>query len=250
MTFLQFRRWALRGAACLGIAPVLVTVGVINQNAPKRAFVAIPQHVTTSTTAAPRAIEAAMEAVTTTTAAPVPTTIPAPPTTHVTAPPTTTAPRAVASSQGATLQERGEAALALINYPWERLGYRIDFQGGVAGVLGETNSTTHVITIFIRSGQSSLTIARTIAHEMGHALDFSLTTVSEARQYLAIRNLPYAVTDWYPTCDGCTDFGSPAGDFAETFAYYLLGPGDFRSLIGPEPTAEQLSQLGDVFAPN
>ncbi len=227
------------------VLPTLIGVQFFNSPSTK---LADPPAIRGTSTTAVRDVEGSLEPVTTTTALPPTTVVTAPPTTRVVAPPTTAAPRVVAAA--ATIQERGEAALALISYPWPELGYRVIFTGGRAGVLGETNSTMRTITIYIRDGQTSLQLARTIAHEMGHALDFSHTTIAEARQYLAVRGLNYDVRDWYPTCDGCTDFGSPAGDFAETFAYYLFGPGDFRSLIGAEPTADQLSQLTGIFSPS
>jgi hypothetical protein len=249
MTKPKLRRFLLGGAASLSVIPTVLGLQILHAPATTRVAEA-PTRVTPTTAVEPT-IEATLTPVTTTTIAPPPTTaVTAPPTTRVTSPPTTrvTAPRVVAAS--ATVEERGAAALALINFPWQQLGYRVDFVGGRVGVLGETNSTLHTITIYVRDGQTPQQLARTIAHEMGHALDFSFTTIAEARQYLAIRNLPYDVKDWYPTCDGCTDFGSPAGDFAETFAYYLFGPGDFRSLIGSEPTAEQLAQLTAIFSPS
>lgn len=244
------RRWVARGAVSLAVVPGFVALNVAHTDAPT-APIAAPQ-ATTSTTDA-RAIEASMDMVTTTTRAPAaPTTTSAAPVVpRVTTPPTTAAPRVVAASPAPapTLQERGEQALALLDYPWQRLGYRVEFEGPMTGLLGETNSSTRVVTIFIRDNHSAQQIARTLAHELGHALDFSLTTVHEVRQYLAIRGLPHAVTDWYP-CNACNDFSSPAGDFAEVFAYYLLGPGDFRSEIAGEPSAEQLAQLSAIFAPS
>ena len=249
MTNATFRRWALRGTASLSVVPAMLVLNVPRSTtAPELAapFVA----VTTSTTYA-RAFEVAMDPVTTTTTTPPPT---PPPTVvtapRVTAPPTTAKPRVVvAATPPLFVEQRGQQALALLNYPWERLGYRIEFQGPRTGLLGVTDSSTKLITVFVRDRHTVAQIARTLAHELGHALDFSQTTVYEAKQYLAIRGLPFDIADWYP-CNACTDFSSPAGDFAETFASYLLGPGDFRSEIGPAPSADQLAALGAIFSPN
>ncbi|MDP1793887.1 MAG: hypothetical protein Q8K63_07085 [Acidimicrobiales bacterium] len=250
MSLPGLRRWVLRGGAALTVLPVAVMLRFAQSPSPERVSA---RPVTTTSTMSARAIEVAMDMVTTTTVAPPPTTVVTAArvtTPRVTAPPTTAAPRIASVAKASlTIEERGQLALALLNYPWERLGHRVEFQGPMTGVLGETNSSTKVITIFVRDSHSVTAIARTLAHEMGHALDFSQTTINEAKQYLAIRGLPYAVADWYP-CNACNDYASPAGDFAEVFAYSLLGPGDFRSEIGPAPTAEQLAQLSAIFTPN
>ena len=52
--------------------------------------------------------------------------------------------------------------------------------------------------------------------------------------------------EWFG-CDECSDYATPAGDFAEVFEYWLLGPGDFRSQMGPPPSSEQLELLSHLF---
>ena len=44
-------------------------------------------------------------------------------------------------------------------------------------------------------------------------------------------------------CDACPDYATPAGDFAETFAFLLLGPGNFHSLIAPLPAIDKVPEL-------
>src|SRR5690242_18324242 len=95
--------------------------------------------------AAVAAPPSATVASTTTTVAPAPPTTVAPPTTAAPRPvsttpttarphPTTTAPvrtaRVSASSPvpSGTPEERGQQALALINYPWQQLGYTVSFE--------------------------------------------------------------------------------------------------------------------------
>jgi hypothetical protein len=51
---------------------------------------------------------------------------------------------------------------------------------------------------------------------------------------------------WYG-CDGCTDYRSPAGDWAEVFAYWLAGPGDFRSQMGPPPDAAHMALIAQLY---
>jgi hypothetical protein len=53
-------------------------------------------------------------------------------------------------------------------------------------------------------------------------------------------------TPWFG-CNGCSDFNTPAGDFAETFAYLLLGPGNFSGKIASAPTGEQAVSLKTFF---
>ena len=53
-------------------------------------------------------------------------------------------------------------------------------------------------------------------------------------------------TPWFG-CSRCSDYKTPAGDFAETFALLLLGPGNFAGRIAPLPTAEQILMLKPFF---
>jgi hypothetical protein len=152
-----------------------------------------------------------------------------------------------APAPATTPEARGQQALARINYPWQQLGYTLSFEPGRATYLGLTESDTRTIHIYVRDNESLDTLARTIGHEMGHALDFSHTSDAERSQYLAIRGINGSLDEWY-SCNGCTDYTTPAGDWAETFQYWLLGPGQFWSQMGPPPTADQLAQLGAIFA--
>jgi hypothetical protein len=53
-------------------------------------------------------------------------------------------------------------------------------------------------------------------------------------------------TPWFG-CSGCTDFNTPAGDFAETFAFLLLGPGNFSGKIASAPAEGQVPVLKAFF---
>lgn len=163
--------------------------------------------------------------------------------------PTTTAPAAVAeTTEPATAADRSAAALSMIDYDWQGTGYTIDFAGGRSGLLGATSVADRTITIYVRDDEPVAQIAHILAHELGHAVDLAYTTPEEREQYRAIRGL--GSVPWYPTCSACTDYATPAGDFAETFAYWLLGPTEFRSTIAPPPDADQLAALSVVFAPS
>jgi hypothetical protein len=238
-------RWIVRVAAAATAAAVAAGIFAVAHHS-EPVTLAAPKAVrtTTSTTAAP--------VVVTSTTTP-PTTIAAPATT---APTTTAAPRPVTTLAAPapaapvyatqSVQERGAQALAVVNYPWQRLGFTIEFLPGRAGILGTTNSATHVISIYVRDNQSLDSLARTIAHEMGHAVDFAFTKASEAQQYIAIRGIAATVESWFG-CNECSDYQTAAGDFAEVFQYWLLGDGEFLSQMGPKPTAEQLTQLAAIF---
>jgi hypothetical protein len=144
-----------------------------------------------------------------------------------------------------TVEERGAAALALINYPWPRTGFSIAFTGPNSGLLGLTDPNSKRITIYIRPTQSTRDIARVLGHEIGHSVDFTMTTDAERADYRRIRGLD--TRPWYPDCSGCSDYASPVGDWAETFAYWLLGDGTFASQLAPKPTAAQLTALTPLF---
>ena len=147
-----------------------------------------------------------------------------------------------------TVEERGAAALALIKYPWERTGYSIAFTGPNDGLLGLTDPNRKQITIYVRPAQSTTDIARVLGHEIGHSVDFTMTTDAERADYRRIRGLDDR--PWYPGCSGCSDYASPVGDWAETFAYWLLGEGSFASTLRSRPTAAQLTALTPIFTAN
>lgn len=186
-------------------------------------------------------------------AAPVVTTVPS---TAVTTPvvvPTTTAPAPApvpvptvhATTAAATIEQRGAAALALVPFPVERTGYELIFEDHRDGYLGLTSTVDKTITIYIRSSQSTREIAKVIAHEVGHAVDVEFTTEAERLLYRQVRGIDGR--SWYPDCSGCTDYDSPAGDFAETFAAAMVGDVSFLSTVADEPTALQLQALASIF---
>ena len=87
-----------------------------------------------------------------------------------------------------------------------------------------------------------------LGHEIGHAVDFTMTTDAERAEYRRIRGLDDRA--WYPSCNGCSDYASPVGDWAETFAFWLLGDGSFASQLALKPTAAQLTALTPIFTAN
>lgn len=144
-----------------------------------------------------------------------------------------------------TVAQRGARILASLHYPWQQLGYRIEFLPDKHGYLGLTTSGVNLIQIYIRPSESDVVLSHSIAHELGHALDFSRGAADKRAQYLKIRGLRPDLT-WFG-CNGCSDFQTPAGDWAEVFAYWLAGPGDFRSQVAGPPSAAQLRALTPLF---
>jgi hypothetical protein len=49
-------------------------------------------------------------------------------------------------------------------------------------------------------------------------------------------------------CSACTDFATPAGDFAEVFSYWQTGT-DFQSRMAGYPSPEALEALLPLFMP-
>lgn len=157
----------------------------------------------------------------------------------------TSAPAHVRASRpiAETPQQRGARLLAVLNYPYEKLGYRIEFLAPRSGYLAVTFPDRRLIQVYVRG--TDVVLKHTIAHEIGHALDFERNTASEHQSYLGIRGLP-ATSRWYG-CSMCSDYATPAGDWAEVFAYWLAGPGDFRSRMAGPPSRAQLVALQRFF---
>jgi hypothetical protein len=145
-----------------------------------------------------------------------------------------------------TPNHRGQRVLASLHYDWQQLGYRIVFLADKKGYLGYTDGATKTVTIWIRRSEPDLVLAHTIAHELGHALDFSRGSAAKHAAYLTMRGLN-PTSNWYG-CNGCTDYRTPAGDWAEVFAYWLAGPGDFRSEMGPAPDKAHMLAIAQLYS--
>lgn len=144
-------------------------------------------------------------------------------------------------------QRRGEAALALLGYPWQTVGYRIEFRPARVGFLGETWPEDRLIRIYVREQLSIEELARNVAHELGHAIDFTSNDAADRQRYREVRGI--AGSAWL-ACRGCPDLATPAGDFAETFSYWVLeGRFPSRSRVGAPLDDAQLTQVQHLFAP-
>jgi hypothetical protein len=143
-------------------------------------------------------------------------------------------------------RRKGEAALARVNFPWRDLGFRIEFLPARAGYRAGMFPHENVIEVYVRPNLTVSETAYDIAHELGHAFDWRYNDATERAAFAAARG--YAGRPTWFACSGCTDFETPAGDFAETFAYTVVGPVMFRSRLAPAPDAVELATLRPFFA--
>ena len=88
-------------------------------------------------------------------------------------------------------------------------------------------------------------MAHTLAHELGHAVDLTYGTSYRRHEYRRMRGFS-ADVKWFG-CDACSDYATPAGDFAEVFEYWLLGGGDYRSQLGGPPDTQTLEYVSTLF---
>lgn len=167
------------------------------------------------------------------------------PTSSTTVAPTTTT---TTMPDLSTPQGRGAAALAMIDYPIGATGFSVVFEPARDGYLGLTVRDTRTIHVYVRDHHTPHDLARITAHELGHAVDHAFLTWEQRVEYGRMRGVE-GIFYWYP-CDGCRDAGSLAGDFAEVFELWLLGPGDFGSEIAPPPDPARLRDLERFFRPS
>lgn len=160
---------------------------------------------------------------------------------HDTPPPSVTTNREVLDLDKFPEESTGEAALSLIHFPWKELGYEVVFCGPRSGYRAMTFSGQHRIEVYVRVGETPLNLAYDLAHEFGHAFDLNYNNTQFRKRWQAARGISPSVP-WFG-CDRCSDYDTPAGDFAETFAYLLLGPGNYHSRIAKAPEPEQAQEL-------
>jgi hypothetical protein len=136
---------------------------------------------------------------------------------------------------------RSKAVLDLIHYPWLQLGYEVVFLSARPGFRAMTISDKRRIEIYMRSGEAPMDTAYDLAHELGHAFDLEYNDAERRGRWCEMRGIA-ADTPWFG-CNRCPDYSTPAGDFAETFAFLLLGPGNYHSHMAPPPKLEDVPQL-------
>jgi hypothetical protein len=142
-------------------------------------------------------------------------------------------------------QVREAAALALIAFPWKELKYDIVFMPPRHGFRAMIFPVKRRIEVYARPGDDSRLLAYDIAHELGHAIDVTRNDRDSRKKWMKSRGINPA-TPWFG-CNRCSDYNTPAGDFAETFALLLLGPGHFAGRIAPSPSEKQVKHLASFF---
>jgi len=139
----------------------------------------------------------------------------------------------------------GRAAFASLHTPLPA-GWAIRFQPYQGSYQGLSSTDTRTVIIWVRRSDSRQELRITIAHELGHVLDFTTLTEADQHRFLELRGRSGFRGPWYPE-NGTSDYASPAGDFAEVYALWLAGPGDFRSTFAARPSSSQLAQVGQLF---
>lgn len=144
-------------------------------------------------------------------------------------------------------QRRGEAAVSRLRRPADARAVTVAFRAARPDVLGLAHLRERRVEVFVRScaSQSDARLLHVVAHELGHLVDAVRLTSELRDQWLAARGIP-AGTPWFG-CDGCTDFATPAGDFAETYAQWQRGATTSRSQLAPAPSRAQLHALAARF---
>ena len=134
-----------------------------------------------------------------------------------------------------------ELVFPLIRYPWEQLDYEVVFLGPRPGYRAMTISDRRRIEIYARREEDPKALAYDLAHEIGHAFDLECNDYERRNQWRKLRGITVE-TPWFG-CDRCSDYETPAGDFAETFAFLLLGPGNYHSRLARAPAPGQMADL-------
>ncbi len=140
----------------------------------------------------------------------------------------------------------GAQALSRIWYPWRELlpGWSLRFLGGRDHFLGRTLWPDRIIEVYVRPGQTLDEVAFALAHEVGHAVDLSHLNPGARARWRQARHLPTPLA-WFGASDA-KDFATPAGDWAECFAYRQIGAVGFQSELGGIPDEAALALLADL----
>ena len=144
-----------------------------------------------------------------------------------------------------TPAQKGQAAISMLAYPWQDLGYSVEFRPGRSGVLGLTYPDQRRIEVYVRDCQSVESVASVFGHEVGHAVDDTFNDGARREEWQLIRGFR---ADWY-ACSGCSDYVSGSGDFAEVFSFLKSASGRFRSAVAGPPSPEQAVLLERFFYP-
>ncbi|HUP72277.1 MAG TPA: hypothetical protein VM282_04455 [Acidimicrobiales bacterium] len=182
------------------------------------------------------------------------TTAPAPASTVATTKPVEVSPsttigvaEAEAVAEAVLGDPRGAEAMALIAFAWRETlpGWSIAFLPAKAGLRGLTRVDDRRIEIYVRDSDSAASLARVVAHELGHAIDVELNSPGDRERWRAVRGVSPSVR-WWPD-NAVSDFDTLAGDFAEAFATLLTGSVSL-SRVAPAPGPDALAVLAELAA--
>lgn len=134
-------------------------------------------------------------------------------------------------------------ALGLIEYDWQNSlkGWELRFLGSRTGYRGMTYPDGRRIEVYLRAGDTPTSLAHVVAHELGHAVDLTFFDDGDRRAWMSARKVASGVP-WF-VGPGGADFSSGCGDFAESFAWWQVGPPDWFGELGSPPTTAQLGIL-------
>ena len=138
-----------------------------------------------------------------------------------------------------------DATVARISYPWEEQlrGWVVAFLPAREGLRGLTLPDSRRIEIYVRDADTPETLARVLAHELGHAVDVTRNDARDRQAWRTARGAAASVP-WWPN-DSAADFATLAGDFAEAFATWQTGAASESTAAGPL-TDEQLALLASL----
>lgn len=159
-----------------------------------------------------------------------------------------TARRADPMCQGAGWEaRRGAAAIDRLRRPSDGRAVPVAFRAARSDVLGMADLNARRIDVYVRScaQQSDALLLHVVAHELGHLVDAIRMSDDLRARWKAARGIP-ASTPWFG-CSRCSDFATPAGDFAETYAQWQRGASTNRSQLAPTPSTAQLASLARTF---
>lgn len=103
--------------------------------------------------------------------------------------------------------------------------YRLVLAGPRPGLLAVTDTGEQTVTIYERSGEPRALERKVLAYETGHVLDFSCLTNRQRRSWSRLRHISGL---WYAP-DLHPEQGTGAGDFADVFSAWAVGPAYFQS---------------------
>ncbi len=139
------------------------------------------------------------------------------------------------------------SVLASIPLHWRDLlpDWHIEFLGPRDHYRGRTSPESRHIEVYVRPDETFEELAHVTAHELGHAIDVTYLDDAERARFAEARGHTGHNAWW--VADGADDFGSGAGDWAESFAWSQTGRLPWFSRLGPPPTAAQLDLMRTMF---